>query len=187
MQQLIAIIAIVVLIVIVFARNHLRRMRAHDAPPPLIPAQPDDGRPRIRDLTIEDIRSGRNWKVRNPDEMLAPHNLEDLHISLVDDFSEDDHVVYSAVFVTKDGSVSPLVLIKEVGDADYGGDYCEVHAGKWRQVGLVPNPAAPQGAEYIANPLDNDPSFVSEPPDEYRNTHRAGFRKWSEKLTRRTT
>jgi hypothetical protein len=151
------------------------------------PHPPDDGHLRIRDLTPTDVLSGRNWKVSNRTELLleaAAMNLEDVHIEATDSFAIDEVVVYSALFVTENGIASPLLLIREVGDFDYGGDYCELHNGKWRQVGLVPNPNAPHGTECIANPLEQDPSFTTldGPPDRMRIENRENFLLWANKL-----
>ena len=52
-----------------------------------------------------------------------------------------------------------MVVVKEVGYADYWGDACEFVKGKWRQVGLTPNPDAPVGQAYVANSLPIDPSL----------------------------
>ena len=172
---------VLVVIVAVYLRSH------RSASSPSVPSPPDDGRLRIRDLTIDDIRSGQNWKVTDPEEFLQigeTLNLEDIHIAKAEPFSEKDWVAYSALFLTESGSVSPLILIKEVGESQYGGDYCEMHSGKWRQVGLVPNPSAPHGMEYVANPLDQDPAFdtIDNQSDDSRAENRAQFRKWSVRL-----
>ncbi len=74
----------------------------------------------------------------------------------------NDHAVYSAVNVLENGRVEPLLLVKEVSSIEYGGDYCEYVDRQWRQVGLVPNPDAPIGTEYVANPHIEDPSFIGE-------------------------
>ena len=95
-----------------------------------------------------------------------------------DFFNDEDSVVYSGVFVTDAGEATALVLIKTVGWADYGGDYCEFVGGRWRQVGLVPNPAAPSGREFFAKPLSEDPSFNAGPTIDLRKEHRDGFKSW---------
>ncbi|MCJ8330085.1 MAG: hypothetical protein HRT89_12410 [Lentisphaeria bacterium] len=138
----------------------------------------------INDLTIEDIKSGKNWIITDSNELVEFDNLEDVHISQNDTFSEVDTILYPAVFVTENEEVSPLVLIRQVNDLDYGGDYCEIHNGKWRQLGLEPNPNAPSGTEYIANPLSIDSSFdtMDNEKDDLRLYHREEFKKWSTKL-----
>ncbi len=181
------IVAIVAgLVVLIVAAAYLARSRATVTPASQNAPQ-NGGRRRIRDLTLDDIRSGRNWKVADPDELSqigARFRLEDVHILEADSFAQNDTIAYAALFVTEDGSVSPLVLIKMVGDIDYGGEYCEVQDGKWRQVGLVSNPSAPHGVEYVANPLDIDPSFTTldAPKADFRAEHRANFRKWCSSL-----
>ena len=89
------------------------------------------------------------------------------------------HVVYSGLLVADDGTVTPLVLVRQVGHPGYGGDYCEFVDGAWRQLGLVPNPNALPSKEYIAKPLDLDTSFD---PKEYRDEHEEGFRRWAAQL-----
>jgi hypothetical protein len=133
---------------------------------------------RIKDITRDDIRQGKNWK------LAALHNgtfpdvpLEELSIEEAEVFQPDDHVVYSTIFVTDAGEVQPRVVIKVVSDMDYAGDCCELVDGRWRQAGLVPDPDAPFGNEYFANPLEQDPSFESD--DDYRQWHRDGFRKFA--------
>lgn len=184
-MKAIAVILLSVVVIVVFVIVFVRSRQAAFSPSLISP--PDDGRLRIRDLTVDDIRFGKNWKVTDPHELLfigKTLNLEDIHVSETESFSEEDTIAYSAIFVTKDGTVSPLVLIKEVAEIDYGGEYCEVHAGKWRQVGLIPNPNALHGTDYVANPLDQDPSFntMDNEKDDYRARHRDGFKKWSVKL-----
>ncbi len=183
-MKTVLVVSFVMMVVFAIALVQSCRTAASRAPGPA----PDDGRLRIRDLTIDDICSGRNWRATNPREFARVGetlNLEDLHIARAESFSPKDTVVYSCVYVTDSGQVSPVVLIKEVGDAEYGGDYCEIHAEKWRQVGLVPNPQAPHGQEYVANPLEQDPSFnTMDSQDDYRAAHRAGFRKWAAELAR---
>ena len=133
---------------------------------------------KIKDITINEIILGKNWKLTLPEDFDIP--MEEWEIQDTDTFNEEDNIVYSAIFVTKSGKVTPLVLLKEVGDLDYGGDYCEYLNGKWSQVGLVANPNMESTDEYIANPLEQDPSFDAD--DDYRAEHRENFKKWSEKL-----
>ena len=57
--------------------------------------------------------------------------------------------------------------MKEMGTVEYGGDYCEHVGGKWRQVGLEPNPDAPTGQMYIASPHSDDPSFLADEDHAY--------------------
>ena len=99
----------------------------------------------------------------------------------VDDFTEDDEILYSGLLAYPSGDVMPLLMLKTVGDASYWGDSCEFVDGRWQQVVLVPDPNAPLGQEYIANPLASDPSFDSLNHD-YRMWHRDGFRKHAHRL-----
>jgi hypothetical protein len=61
----------------------------------------------------------------------------------------------------------------------------DIRLGKnWKvvseQVGLVPNPGAPNGEEFVANRLQEDDSFISE--DDYRAYHCQGFLRFVHKL-----
>jgi hypothetical protein len=136
---------------------------------------------RIRDITMADIRAGKNWRLTPPDDgrwFDAPMEEWGPLIE-TDQFTSGAHVVYSGVSACRSGRVVAIVQIKTVGDIDYGGDYCEFVGGAWRQVGLVPNPNAETSEEFIANPLSSDPSFTS---GDYREYHRRGFRSHVAKL-----
>ncbi len=133
---------------------------------------------RICDLNILDIRQGKNWKVLSADEFDWENDpLENLSLTEAPDFQPENLVVYSAIFVSDVGEVTPLVIIKEVQGLDYWGDSCEFVGGRWRQAGLVANPNAPLGTGYVADPLEQDDSFISD--DDYRAWHREGFRKYA--------
>ena len=175
------IIALIILVTIIIFNKKVKPISVTASP---IQPPPDDGVMRIRDITIDDIKSGKNWKVINPDELLLVEdaiNLEDIHISKSEHFCKDDIIVYSSVYVTEDNNVTPMVLVKEVGYCDFGGDYCNFKNGKWSQIGLVPNPNAPAGREYIANPLMIDPSFdtMDNDLDNFRVELKDGFQKWA--------
>jgi hypothetical protein len=132
---------------------------------------------KIKDITLDDIRKGNNWKVTSLEKGCFPDvPLEELSIEKAEAFESEDNIVYSTIFVTDSGAVKPLVTIKEVQGREYGGDSCEFVDGRWRQVGLEPNPNAPAGTEYFANPLEQDPSFVAD--YDFRKWHREGFKKF---------
>ncbi len=136
---------------------------------------------RIKDITLDDIRKGKNWRVTllvNGSFPDAP--LEELSIEEGEEFGPEVYVVYSTIYVTDSGEVKPLVMIKQVLDMEYGGDYCEIVDGRWSQVGLKPNPNYPSGTEFFANPLEQDPSFVSD--CDYRKWHREGFQEFISQL-----
>lgn len=130
---------------------------------------------QIRDITLADIRAGKNWRLTPlQDERWFDAPMEEWGpLIKTNQFTTEDHIVYSALSASRSGRVEAIVLIKTVGDIDYGGDYCELVEGAWRQVGLVPNPNAEISEEFIANPLSIDPSFST---DDYREHHRRGFR-----------
>jgi hypothetical protein len=134
---------------------------------------------KIKDVSIEEIKQGQNWKVYVPEDPNLP--LEEWEIEVAEVFLPEDNIAYSAIFV-EDGAekVKPLIQIKEVGYLDYGGDYCEWVDGKWQQLGLTPNPNASSGKDYVANPLTNDPSFDAD--WDYRKDHSDNFKKWVVKL-----
>jgi hypothetical protein len=138
-------------------------------------------RMKIRDITVAKIREGKNWRFVVPEsEDWIELPMEEWGPLLeASAFHLNDRVVYSGLIAYPSGRVKPIILFKEVGDLDYGGDYCEFVDGRWRQVGLIPNPSAEIGQEFIANPLAIDKSFSN---DEYREHHRRGFAKYVGKL-----
>lgn len=129
---------------------------------------------RISDLTENDILAGHNWRLADPDSLWSVNNLPDLQIEATGKFCEDDVVVYSALALGETGSVTLMVLIKRVGDYETGGDYCELSAQGWRQVGLSDTEQFELTQEVIANPLEMDPSFDSLDHD-HRKWHRETF------------
>jgi hypothetical protein len=132
---------------------------------------------QIKDITIDDIRLGKNWKVLSPNTVnWGMVLLEELFIVEIEKLGQQDVIVYSAVFVEDGGKTKPVLMIKRVEDLNYGGDYCELVNGEWRQVGLVPNPNAAFGTEYIADPLEQDESFAND--EDCRAYHRNGFKKF---------
>lgn len=139
---------------------------------------------KINEITVEQIREGKNWKVVNSNEF-AELELEDMQIAEQVEFSADDYVVYSAIFVTDAGSLTPRVMIKEVGTPEHGGDMCDLIEGTWQRAGGAnPNPDSPVfGNGYIANPLPNDPSFdTGDPNDDEWAYNREEFKRWAEGL-----
>ena len=129
---------------------------------------------RIRDLTLEDIRSAKTWRLCAED---YPEDLplEELGpLEPCEAFGLEDTVVYAGLMTYPGGPSRALVLIRTVGELDFGGDYCEFVEGKWRQLGLVPDPDSLFCEEYIGNPLSNDPSFDCPTHDE-RQRQRSEF------------
>ena len=136
---------------------------------------------KIRDITLKDIRDGKNWRLVPETNDWFELPLEEWGpIGEASDFSPTDQIVYSGITVYEDGNVRAIVCVREVQYLDYGGDYCEFVDGEWRQVGLVPNPNVPDSEEFIANPLESDPSFDSD--WDYRGHHRENFRRHISKL-----
>ena len=130
---------------------------------------------RIRDITIPDIRAGKNWRLIPEDDRWFDLPMEEWGpIEETTNFVWADLIVYSGLSVRHDGSVTAHVCIKEVGSREYGGDYCEYVGGRWRQAGLTPDPTAQVVAGYFANPLQMDRSFEA-PDKDYRAYHRDGF------------
>lgn len=138
---------------------------------------------QIKDISVNDIRAGKKWKVISPNDIDWENILlEDTPIQECSNFKEDDLVVYSAIYVADDeNQIIPIVMIKEAFSVEYGGDYCELIDGHWRQVGLEPNPNYPFGNEYIASPLEEDQSFTSDDQD-YRKWHQNKFKKYIDLL-----
>jgi hypothetical protein len=140
---------------------------------------------RIRDIQVSEVCKGKNWRFVPPeDDKWVELPIEDWgDVQEADEFSETDIVIYSALVAYRSGEVRPVVVLKEVGDADYWGDSCQFVNGKWRQVGLTPNPEAKFAQEYVASPLLIDPSFGSLDHD-YRKWHRDGFLAHADALRR---
>src|SRR5262245_8815854 len=116
---------------------------------------------RIRDIQLSEVAEGKNWRLRRIDsEQWWEQAIEEWLVEPADVLDAEDLAVYSAIFVSEDGAVEPRLLIKEVSAQGWGGDYCEFANGKWRQLGLVPDPNAPYGFEWVANPSPIDPSFL---------------------------
>ena len=131
---------------------------------------------KIRDIRIRDILAGKNWRFIPPesDDWLTLAMEEWGPIEESTEFQPDDTIVYSGLVVYSNDRVVPIVCLKEVQYLDYGGDYCELIDGHWRQIGSNPDPKAELGCEYIAYPLESDPSFDS-PNNDFRQYHRKGF------------
>jgi hypothetical protein len=140
---------------------------------------------RIKDIKVSEVRAGKNWRFVPPsgDAWLELPMEEWGDVQEADQFIETDTILYSALIAYPSGDVKPVVLLKEVGHADYWGDCCEFVDGEWRQIGLTPNPDAPTGREHVANPLEIDPSFSCS-DDDYRKWHRDGFLTHSDALSR---
>src|SRR5262245_58772207 len=134
---------------------------------------------KIKDISLAEVKEGKRWQVHPPDDIDTP--LEEWEIEPKDDFEPEDHVAYSAIFVTDEGDITPLIQVKQVLDLDYGGDYCEYKNGVWRQLGLEPNPNAPHGKDFVSSPLENDPSFDTN--WDHRAWHRENFKKWVQNLS----
>ncbi len=163
--------------------------RSSSAGSPHVAVPPDEDKQlRIRDLTVDDIRSGQNWKITFPEELLQAGktlNLEDVHISRKDSFSKNDTVAYSAVSVDEEGKVLPIVLIKNLSKVGHDGVCCEFRTGKWSQAASFSGSNTFLRNQFFANPLQEDPSFDSSGDGKggSREMNRAGFQKWSEQLS----
>ena len=116
---------------------------------------------RIGDIDVHEVLRGKNWLlVPAPDETYdAPleewDGVQEIGSRKLE---EEDQIVYSGLYVTHT-TVTPLLMLKELGDYEFGGDYCEFVDGRWRQLGLEPDPDAEIGDEYYADPLPLDPLF----------------------------
>ena len=88
---------------------------------------------RISDISLDDIRQGKNWKLLDPDEFLGSLPMEEMSIEPLERFGPEDYVVYSAIYVTDAGEVLPHVMIKEVGSLEYGGDVHSLMASGGKQ------------------------------------------------------
>lgn len=138
---------------------------------------------KIRDILIRDILLGKNWRFNPPnsDDWLTLPMEEWGPIEETSAFQPENTIIYSGLIVYPNDIVIPIVCLKEVQDADIGGDYCEFIEDHWCQVGLNPNPDKEVGCEFIANPLESDPSFDSLNND-FREYNRKGFQQYASKL-----
>lgn len=138
---------------------------------------------KIRDIQIRDVLLGINWRFNSPNgrNWLTLPMEEWGPIEETTEFNPTDTIIYSGLIAYSNDIVIPIVCIKEVQDADIGGDYCVFKSGHWLQVGLIPDPNTQVGHEFIANPLESDPSFDS-PNNDFREYNRKGFQQYASKL-----
>ncbi len=138
----------------------------------------------IREITLKDVAAGLNWRLTRPhNDYEQSRPMEEWGgFEPATKFADSDTILYSALVAYPSGEVTALLQLKTVGEADYGGDYCEYLGGRWSQVGLTPAKDTPIGQEYVANPLLDDPSFDA-PDHDYRAWHRKGFQEHVAKLT----
>lgn len=115
---------------------------------------------RIKDIVLDDVAQGKNWRLVGSPADRSSQPMEEWAIEPAPDLHAGDDAVYSTIYVRDDGEVEPRLLIKEVASPEWSGDICEFADGSWRQAGLVPNPDAPFGQDYVANPHPEDPSFI---------------------------
>jgi hypothetical protein len=136
---------------------------------------------RLRDVKIEDVSAGTNWRLKDS----RPERMVDWEVEQSSEFGPTDSVVYSGVTVYANGEVRPILLVKEVGDPGWWGDTLEFLHGSWRQVGLELRTVGErpvQSESYIAAPLPQDPSFMGE----YCHANqRAGFERFRARLKQR--
>ena len=133
----------------------------------------------LRDISLADIVRGSRWLVPQADQIDEDaFRAGDFQVKTSDVFGAEDTVAYAGVLAEEDRA-RPLLLLKRVGDIDYGGDWFEMVDGIWSLVGEESDPDYPVCEEFIADPLPEDPSFSTLDPDpeDYRRHHRDGFRR----------
>jgi len=127
---------------------------------------------RIRDVKIEDVAAGKNWLLTDD----SGSTMLEWGIEASSVFSESDNVLYSALAAFDTGEVRPLLLLREVGTYDWWGDTLEYVDGAWRELARSDE----WNAEvFVAEPLENDPSFTGEYS---HDDQRAGFARWRDRL-----
>jgi hypothetical protein len=137
--------------------------------------------PRLGDIPVEDIRAGKVWKLELPEDHDFDAPLADWGpVFDAEDFDAEDTIVYSGLLASIDGRATPLLLVRELGAIDYGGDYLEHVEGAWHPVGFLIDTDASIGDEYIADPHPRDPSF--EGSEDFRAWHRRQFALRRDKL-----
>ncbi len=131
---------------------------------------------RVRDIRLTDVLAGKNWRVVA--EQIDDHeDMTTWPIEECAEFGETDTVLYSAISVTTSDCVIPVLVAREVGSAEWWGDFCEFVDGRWQLPGHDPD--AEDSQEFVANPLPNDPSFAG---DDEPEEQREGFRRWRSKI-----
>lgn len=87
---------------------------------------------QIKDIKLVDVAKGKNWRLSElDDDDWSELPMEEWRIEVAESLQPNDHAVYSAVYVLEDGTVEPLLVLKEVSSPEYGGDYCEHVDGNW--------------------------------------------------------
>ena len=125
--------------------------------------------PRIRDLSVEDVRQGKNWRLKPSTKV--PKDMAAWEIEPLRELHPDDDVVYAALGVINENRVVPLVVVKTLRSPEYLGDVAYYVKGRW---GPRPDRSEFTRLEeiYVANPLDDDPSFFGQ---DTRERQRSGF------------
>jgi hypothetical protein len=129
---------------------------------------------RIREIKIADIVLGTNWILSETTD--ATSEMVDWEVEECASFRPTDTVVYSALAVLESGKARPLLLIREVGTPEWWGDTCEYVDGTWRDLAHSDELSL---EEFVASPLDNDPSFMGHYAHERQ---RAGFARFRDHL-----
>jgi hypothetical protein len=128
---------------------------------------------RIRDVRVADVIAGRNRRLKDD----TASDMVDWEIEACSDLDVSETVVYSALTVFETGEVRPILLVREVGTYDWWGDTCEYVEAAWRA--LPHTGGFRHSEEYVAAPLENDPSFMGEYSHEKQ---RDGFARWRDRL-----
>ncbi len=71
---------------------------------------------RIKDILLEEIKAGKNWKVKLPNDLNTP--FEEWEVEPEEEFSLDDRVAYSAVFVSQNDTIMDWKIRTGIVDAD---------------------------------------------------------------------
>ena len=149
---------------------------------------------QIRDITIDDVRKKKAWRVCDWDAWLVGPDqpMENMTIEPLITYGPVDALVYPglAVHLAPGGEpgegkrrrdcihapenpadlapsqipVLHALLMIKV-VSDVGWDYCHYTEMGWRQLGLVPDPLAPLLTEYIWIPVEDDAEFSIEVDD----------------------
>ena len=127
---------------------------------------------RIKDIKVAAVFAGKNWLLTDGSDLSS--NIIDWEIAEASVFTKNDTIVYSGIEVFKSGVVRPLILVREVGDLEWWGDSCSYVNGKWQAPSQSDEWIDGLG-EYIAMPLQNDPSFMGEYSHQKQ---RKGFLRW---------
>jgi hypothetical protein len=111
-----------------------------------------------------------NWLLKptsKPSKNMADWEIEPLGVP-----RPNDDVVYSALGLVNDSFAVPAVVVKPLASPEWLGDMAYCINGRWQGPQFDKSAISRFREVYVANPLDEDPSFFGE---DTRRAQRSGF------------